>query len=570
MGRDARMTMRGPMAGALAMALVAAGCGAPGPGRRSAWEPAAQLPTFDVNAVPREQLRTGGTLRWPIPELPRQWNLAHADVATGRPAAGGAAGEVLPGLMPYVMRCDEKGVPHPDPDYVTDVRLSRRAGRQVVTYTLNRRAVWSDGSPITYRDYAAQARALSGRGKRLRLGSVAGYDHVAKAERGSDDHQVIVSFARPLADWPELFSPLYPAATNSDPAAFDTGWLDRIGATAGPFAVESYDRRAKTITVARNPRWWGRRAVLDRIVYRAMDGAEVTRAFAAGQVDLMDLPPDAAAYRRAAEVKGAVIRTAGDPGWRALLLNATRPPLSDVRLRQALAFGLDRPALTASGFGDLNWPRPTLDNHFFVNTQAGYQDNSGELGMYIPDRARRLLDEAGWRESGDHRVKNGEILQLRLGVSADPQARHEAELIQGMLRPLGVRSVIQATRGRDTSSADVPPGDVDLAAFSSPGTPFPLSRLWPLLAQPHGGRGGRTGTTAGSAAIGQAMDRALCELDPVKARRLTNDADRLVWQQARVLPLYQRPQLVAARSVLANLGARGFYDPAYEDIGFTV
>lgn len=86
MGRDARMTMRGPMAGALAMALVAAGCGAPGPGRRSAWEPAAQLPTFDVNAVPREQLRTGGTLRWPIPELPRQWNLAHADVATGRPA----------------------------------------------------------------------------------------------------------------------------------------------------------------------------------------------------------------------------------------------------------------------------------------------------------------------------------------------------------------------------------------------------------------------------------------------------------------------------------------------------
>jgi peptide/nickel transport system substrate-binding protein len=34
------------------------------------------------------------------------------------------------------------------------------------------------------------------------------------------------------------------------------------------------------------------------------------------------------------------------------------------------------------------------------------------------------------------------------------------------------------------------------------------------------------------------------------------------------VPLYQRPQLVAAKAALANVGARGFYDLRYEDIGF--
>jgi len=46
-------------------------------------------------------------------------------------------------------------------------------------------------------------------------------------------------------------------------------------------------------------------------------------------------------------------------------------------------------------------------------------------------------------------------------------------------------------------------------------------------------------------------------------------ADGLIWKLVNVLPLYQRPQLVAAKQALANVGARGFHDLRYEDIGFT-
>ena len=52
-------------------------------------------------------------------------------------------------------------------------------------------------------------------------------------------------------------------------------------------------------------------------------------------------------------------------------------------------------------------------------------------------------------------------------------------------------------------------------------------------------------------------------------RELKGQADRLVWQEVNVLPLYQRPQSVGVRSTLANIGASGFFDLRYPDIGFT-
>lgn len=567
-------------AGALAVTVLAAGsmagsmagCGQSPAAHRGAWEPAAWLPGFDVNPVPREDLRTGGTLRWPLARFPRQWNLMRAD------AVRGAADDVLQGLLPYVMRCDEKAVPHPDPDYLTDVRVSGRAGRQVVTYTLNPRAHWSDGTPITYRDYVEQARRLRGGDERFRIGAIAGYDHIAEAERGVNDHQVVVTFARPLADWPSLFGPLYPAATSERPEVFDRGWSGRIGVTAGPFAVQSLDGTTETITLVRDPRWWGRPAKLDRIVYQAMDRAAMASAFAAGRIDLMDLGRGAAA-RPASTVRGAVIRVAGAPDARSLAFNASVEPLSDDRVRQAIALGIDRPVVAAAGFGDPGHPRPALGNHVFLNTQEGYRDNALERGIHDPGEAMRLLDRAGWVRRGDHRVKDGRILELRFAVppagTAGPMGTEEIRVIRAMLGRIGVRTVLEAGTPYDPYHPADGTGarrDFDIAVFSAPGSPFPLSEPRPVFTGPGGGRTG-AGPSAGAAgierALDRALDRALAEPDPGRARELANAADRLMWRRLTVLPLYQRPQLVAIRPYVANLGARGFYDLVYEDIGFT-
>ena len=58
------------------------------------------------------------------------------------------------------------------------------------------------------------------------------------------------------------------------------------------------------------------------------------------------------------------------------------------------------------------------------------------------------------------------------------------------------------------------------------------------------------------------------ELDEKESRSLVRKADAGIWAAAGSIPLYQRPQLVAARPNLVNAGAFGFETPVYEDMGY--
>ncbi|TDC87122.1 ABC transporter family substrate-binding protein [Actinomadura sp. 7K507] len=544
-----------------AASLTAAGCSGPG---ESSTRASGRLPASDVNPAPRHRVVDGGTLRWPLPEFPSQWNFHHVNGTTG------AVERVIQGVLPHLMRADERALPRPVPEYLRSATLERTEGGQTVTYRLNPRAKWSDGRPIGYADFVAQARALSGRDPRYEVSAVTGYRRIKRIERGTGEHVVKVTFDGTYADWRSLFSPLYPATAYSGPRAFNTGWTNRLRGTAGPFKVQEIDRTAKTVTLVRDPAWWGRPAKLDRIVYRAMDPGATPGAFANGEIDLMDIGLDAGALRRVQGVPGASVRRAGGPDWRHFTLNAASPVLSDTRVRQAVMLGIDRRAIARSDLSGLGVPVQTLGNHFYVNTQNGYQDNSGGLGEYDPGRARRLLDEAGWRQRGKYRAKGGRTLALRFVVpSGVPISKREGELARALLDRIGVRVDIEPVPADDAFSRHVTPGDFDIVPFSWLGTSFPVSTMKSVFARPHGDRIQQNYSRIGSEAIDTAMDRAITEIDPSRVHDLVNRADRLIWDQAAVLPLYQRPQLVAARANLANLGACGFFEPAYQDIGFT-
>ncbi|MGW2308462.1 ABC transporter family substrate-binding protein [Actinomadura luteofluorescens] len=541
--------------------LTGAGCRAP---EASTSDASRALPAADVNPTPRGRVVNGGTLRWPLPEFPSQWNTNHVN------GAKGAVEHVIQGVLPYLMRADEKAVPHPVPEYLESATLKPTRHGQTVTYRLNPRAKWSDGRPLGYADFRAQAHALSGRDPRYEVSTVTGYRQIERVQSGADEHTVEVTFSHKYADWQSLFSPLYPAAAYTSPRAFNTGWMGRIPVTAGPFRFQRIDQTAKTVTLVRNPAWWGAPAKLDRIVYRTMDTSAMPGAFANGEIDLMDIGLDADALQRVQGVGGAAVRRAGGPDWRNFTFNAAGPVLSDVRVRRAVMLGIDRRVIARSDLSGLGVPVQTLGNHFYVNTQAGYQDNSSGFGTYDPARARRLLDEAGWMPRGKYRAKAGRTLALRFVVpSGVPISRREGELTRALLERIGVRVDIEVVPADDVFERYVTPGNMDIVSFSWLGTSFPVSQMKAVFARPRGRNVQQNYSRIGSAAIDAAMDKAIAEIAPERARALVNRTDRLIWQQASVLPLYQRPQLVAVRADLANVGAGGFLKPAYQDIGFT-
>ncbi|WP_127935344.1 ABC transporter family substrate-binding protein [Nonomuraea polychroma] len=553
------------MAATMVVALGGCGGGAGiGPGGRDSAGDDRTVKASDINPQPRDKLKDGGTLRWGINEFPAQWNRNHVD---GNLAV---AASVSNALLPSPFLSDEKAEISVNRDYVLDAKVSDQRPKQVVTYTLNPKAHWSDGRPITWADYQAQWQALNGRDSDYRIVSPTGYQDIEKVARGKDDFEVIVTFVRPFADWKSLFGPLLPAATNRTPEAFNTSWLNKIPVTAGPFKFGGFDQTAKTITLVRDDAWWGERAKLDKIIFRASEQDSLIGAFSNGELDIIDVGPSAPDYARAKATAGAQVRQAAGPDFRHFTFNGSSELLRDRNVRQAIQLGINRQAIAQSDLQGLSWPIALLNNHFFMNTQEGYQDNAGALGVYNPQRARQLLDAAGWKLNGTVRQKNGKTLDLRFVVPSGVQlSKSEGELAQSMLAQIGVKLTIKAVPSDDFFTNYVIPGNFDITPFAYIGTPFPVSSSYGIYVNSADGKTwnanfGRTG----SAAIDKAMSRAAQSLDPVQARAATNAADKLIWEEVNVLPLYQRPQMVATKATLANVGARGFYDLRYENIGF--
>lgn len=551
---------------AVTLALATVACGRTddegGPaGPRSATE-------NQINPLPRDQMQDGGRLTWPIDSMPVTYNYLHIDGTEHSHSYSKLA------MMPALYRADETGTPKWNPDYLAAEPSLATEPKQVVTYRINPKASWYDGTPITWEDFHWQWRALNGSNKAYQISSSNGYIDIASVERGRDDREVVVTFTDRYADWQAVFNPLYPASMTRSPQVFNDGWKQRPLTTAGPFKIGSIDQTAKTVTLVRNEKWWGRPARLDTIVFRAIDVDAQIDALANGEIDLMDVGPDVNKYVRARDIAGADLRVAGGPNFRHITINGTGAILRDVKVRQALAMGIDRAALARAMLGPLGVEAVPLGNHIFMRNQKGYRDNSGEVGRYDPGRAAQLLEEAGWRLEGNVRRKDGRVLEVTCVIpTAVTVSRQEAELMQNMLAQIGVRLTINTVPSPDFFEKYVRPGQFDMTLFSWIGTPFPISSARSIYVKPVPGPDGQLAIQQNYARVGSdEIDRLFAEanreLDREKAIATANRIDGLIWQQVHSLTLYQRPEIWAVKQGLANHGAFGFADIVYEDIGW--
>ncbi|MEV6651271.1 ABC transporter family substrate-binding protein [Streptomyces sp. NPDC051219] len=383
----------------------------------------------DIGAASRERVADGGALRWAVDGMPETLNTfqADADATTAR-----IAGAVLPALFTL----DARGRAERNPDYLESAKVVEREPKQVVLYKLNQQAVWSDGREIGAPDFVAQWRALSGKNSAFWTARNAGYERIEKIERGKNDLEVKVTFAKPYADWQSLFTPLYPKDVTGTPTAFNEGARTQLKATAGPFVLQSVDKKAGTVTLGRSSRWWGRPAKLDTLVFTAVPRAERPAALAAGKLDLAEVDKDGAdrIWRAArqkpggagptasanaqdaaappasalmAALRGFVVRKSLEPAYTQLALNGSSGPLADERVRRAVARALDRQELAEVVLKPLGLPAKPLGSHLALAGQRAYADNSGALGDQDTEAAQALLADAGWRRGGPVREEAG-------------------------------------------------------------------------------------------------------------------------------------------------------------------
>lgn len=542
---------------ALALGLIVSGCARTDHSVPSAGGNAEIGATADINPQDPATLREGGNLRLALTGFPSNFNNLHIDGNLGE------IGAMYKWTLPRAFFMAPDGEATVNSDYFTSVELTG-TDPQVVTYTINPKATWTDGTPVTWEDIAAQIHATSGKDPAYLFASPNGSERVASVTKGVDDRQAVITFDRHFADWKGMFagnSMLFPKAITGTPEAFNKGFLNGPGPSAGPFMVSTVDRTAQRIVLTRNPKWWGTPPRLDSVTYTVLDDAAVIPALQNGALDAAG-PSSLDELVRARNTAGVSIRRAPAPGWYHITFNgAPGSKLSDQKLRTAVAKGIDRQAIAdISQRGLVDTPVP-LNNHIFLAGQEGYQDNS--IG-FDPEAAKRELDELGWKLNGQFREKDGQQLHIRDVFYDGQSTRQIGQIAQNNLAQIGVKLELIPVAGGSLFKDYVTPGNFDIVQFAWGGDAFPLASLTQIYASEGESNYGKIG----SPEIDAQIEKTLSELDPAKARDHANELDKMIWDIGFSLPLFQSPGNLAVRSNLANYGPAGIGDLKYTAIGF--
>ncbi|MGN9756476.1 ABC transporter family substrate-binding protein [Streptomyces sp. SD31] len=173
-------------------------------------------------------------------------------------------------------------------------------------------------------------------------------------------------------------------------------------------------------------------------------------------------------------------------------------------------------------------------------------------------------------------AKNGKPLTLRFVVPAGEGSqtlRTVADRIGLMLERVGIRTEITKVADESYFKDHIASGQYDLALYSWPASAYPATDARPIYAKPVPAADGSLNveqnyTRVGTDQVDQLFDQAIATLDEGESRSLIRKADSRIWAAAGSIPLYQRPQLTAARKNVVNAGAFGFRTPVYEDMGF--
>jgi peptide/nickel transport system substrate-binding protein len=185
----------------------------------------------------------------------------------------------------------------------------------------------------------------------------------------------------------------------------------------GPFKLESYTPKDRVV-LARNEDYWGTKASLDKVIFRTIsDGAARRQALETGELDIYDnVSPEDITTLKSKQGFQVLQRPPFNVGY--VGFQQTKPPLNNPKIRQAIAYALNRQALVTAKYA----PGAEVAKEFMPPGMFGY---AADVQTYDYDlaKAKQLITESGvknptldfWYPSGVSR-----------GYMPDPQANFQA------------------------------------------------------------------------------------------------------------------------------------------------
>jgi len=348
-------------------------------------------------------------------------------------------------------------------------------GRMLVTYRLTPDVRWSDGTPFTSADVKFTWQAIM---RDPKVVSREGYDKIDEIET-PDPVTAVVRYREVYAPYATRFDAIVPKHILENVADVGKSDFVRLPIGTGPFKITEFVA-ADHITAERNPNYRIKdRPLLDKIIFKSVPSREVAVAqLKAGEVDGMWLLLEAQVpeLEKLPEIKILSVLAArlerlefnlakpGNPADPSV----PHPVLGDLAMRRALLLATPKQQV----IDKLLFGKAKPGNSVIALGWAAPKDVVQE--SYDPQKARQVLDAAGWTPGADGiRSKGAVRASLRISTTTGDRIREQVEqILIDEWRQIGVELTIRnlpssVLLGTWSGGSPKARGDFDIAMFAS-------------------------------------------------------------------------------------------------------
>jgi peptide/nickel transport system substrate-binding protein len=330
--------------------------------------------------------------------------------------------------------------------YDKDLNLTGRLAKswevstdnKTITFHLHQRLKWTDGKPFTSADCIFTLDLIQAETTQSAYKS----DYALVTDvKAPDPHTFVVHYAEPfspaLSSWASLA--MLPKHIFEYENIMDTELSRKPKATIGPYQLADWQSQ-QSILMRANPAYFDKSVwITERLTRIIPDRATQFLELSAGQLDSVGLTP--VQYSRLFETKAALTANYNrykylDFVYTYLGFNLKREPFTDVRVREAIAYAIDRQEIVDGvqlGLGE-TIASPYKPGTFWVNKNL-------KPRPFDPDQAKLLLAEAGWKDSDGDGIldKNGKPLSFTiLTNNGNKQRADTATIMQQRLKKVGI------------------------------------------------------------------------------------------------------------------------------------
>lgn len=455
-----------------------------------------------------------------------------ADAKTLDPHEAGWAGSmrllenIHAGLMRYG---DEYG--QIEKDLLVDYRVNEEHTR--FELTLRDDATFHSGRAVTAEDVRFSLLRISE--ANLRSEPLAHLESIEVV----DDRTLVVNLSEPMTPLMTYFAhPMY-AIVDRQAVQANDGKIERgMAVGCGPFklALWQKDRRAELV---RHEGYHHKGLPrVARLIFRPIaDEQARTVALANGEVDIV-LHVPAREIESLDEQADVTVASRAGTFWEYIGINTARPPFDDARVRQAIAWAIDREALA----------RAVKRGHATAY-QGGhippYHWASADFTMYQHrdiDRARQLLDQAGHANG-----VSGELI-----VAANVQYQVDAAvMVKQMLADAGINITVQRLEGGQFGQR-LGERDFDMTLVGWTGFVDPDEWTYPLFHTD----GKYNQQNYSNPQVDSLLEAGRRTADREQRQRLYAQAQRLITEDAPMVFLYYNDHTSAWRAGVSDFDVR--------------